>query len=216
MPRVYISSVIEAPAAKVWERVRDRCSEDIATPARPAPPLDLRPEIGKEAFIGMVARAKEYIAAGDIYQVNLARAFSAPWDPNREPFSFYLALAACSPAPYAAYLKLFVVTFWLCGICLALPTAESPLYKAVQAGAPVDEVVALLREGADPEDGLRVSVPLVGGLLRAQTPLYHAVGQGNTAAVEALLEAGARPEAGETVGPLGALLSGTPLYRAAE
>ena len=35
------------------------------------------------------------------------------------------------------------------------------------------DVEALLREGADPRDGLRAAVPFFGGLLRASTPLIR-------------------------------------------
>jgi aminodeoxychorismate synthase component I len=52
----------------------------------------------------MVRRAQEYIAAGDIYQVNLAHRFEADWDGN--PFAFYQALRHYSPAPYSAFLTL--------------------------------------------------------------------------------------------------------------
>ena len=52
----------------------------------------------------MVRRAQEYIAAGDIYQVNLAHRFTAPW--RGDAFSFYEALRHYSPAPHAAYLAL--------------------------------------------------------------------------------------------------------------
>jgi hypothetical protein len=57
-----------------------------------------------------------------------------------------------------------------------------------------------------------VDVPLVGGQLRTASPLVvrMAAGEGHTAAVEALLEAGARPHAGETDGPLhGSLYTAT-------
>lgn len=49
-------------------------------------------------------RAKEYVAAGDIYQVCLAHRFSARCDGNL--WSLYMALRETSPAPHAAYLAL--------------------------------------------------------------------------------------------------------------
>jgi anthranilate/para-aminobenzoate synthase component I len=51
-----------------------------------------------------VRRAQEYIAAGDIYQVNLAHRFTAEYAGS--PFAFYEALRHHSQAPYAAYLDL--------------------------------------------------------------------------------------------------------------
>lgn len=51
-----------------------------------------------------VDRAREYIAAGDIYQVNLTHTWSAPW-PARAG-GFYPRLRAASPAPFSCYLRL--------------------------------------------------------------------------------------------------------------
>jgi len=61
-------------------------------------------EINRESYCAMVARAQEYIAAGDIYQVNLAHRFTTKW--NGDPFAFYQSLRHYSPAPHAAYLAL--------------------------------------------------------------------------------------------------------------
>jgi aminodeoxychorismate synthase component I len=52
----------------------------------------------------MVRRAKEYIAAGDIYQVNLSQKFRADW--SGDALEFYGALRHCSPAPYAAFIEM--------------------------------------------------------------------------------------------------------------
>jgi para-aminobenzoate synthetase component I len=65
-------------------------------------PISFQPEITEEAYVAMVNRAKEYIAAGDIYQVCLAHRFSAPF--TGDPWSLYLALREASPAPHAAFL----------------------------------------------------------------------------------------------------------------
>lgn len=56
-------------------------------------------------FIRGVERIKEWIAAGDIYQVNLSQAFTA--EVTGGPlFGLYEALRDASPAPMAAYLSL--------------------------------------------------------------------------------------------------------------
>jgi aminodeoxychorismate synthase component I len=59
----------------------------------------------REDFMARVERAQEYIAAGDIYQVNLSHRFAAPWS-GGDSFAFYRELRRCSPAPYAAFLSL--------------------------------------------------------------------------------------------------------------
>jgi anthranilate synthase component 1 len=50
----------------------------------------------------MVLKAKEYIAAGDIFQVVLAQRFSAPF--TLPPFSLYRALRRVNPAPFLFFL----------------------------------------------------------------------------------------------------------------
>ena len=67
-----------------------------------------RPEFvtqgSREAYCAAVVRAQEYIAAGDIYQVNLSHRFSAAW--SGEPWAFYESLRHYSPAPNASYIDL--------------------------------------------------------------------------------------------------------------
>lgn len=62
------------------------------------------PEISRQEFCAMVGRAKEYIAAGDIYQVNLSQRFSARWE--GDAWRLYEALRHYSPAPFATWLDL--------------------------------------------------------------------------------------------------------------
>lgn len=71
---------------------------------QPIQPLDFSPLINQEKYCGMVRRAHEYIAAGDIYQVNLAQPFRARWD--GDAFRFFEALRHYSPAPFSAFLDL--------------------------------------------------------------------------------------------------------------
>jgi anthranilate synthase component 1 len=51
----------------------------------------------------MVLRAKEYIAAGDIFQVVLSQRFEAPF--KLSPFALYRALRRTNPSPYLYYLN---------------------------------------------------------------------------------------------------------------
>jgi anthranilate synthase component 1 len=53
-------------------------------------------------FLAMVERAKDYIRAGDIFQVVLSQRFSAPFD--LPSFSLYRALRRVNPAPFLCYL----------------------------------------------------------------------------------------------------------------
>ena len=103
----YEDVLIYRHADRSWQEV-GALWEKIARAEAPEPaagaPLEFASEITRERFCGMVRRAQEYIAAGDIYQVNLAHRFTAPW--RGDAFSFYEALRHYSPAPHAAYLAL--------------------------------------------------------------------------------------------------------------
>lgn len=61
--------------------------------------------ISREGFMAGVKRVKEWIAAGDIYQVNLSQAFRAKVG-GGSLFGLYEVLRAASPAPMAAWLSL--------------------------------------------------------------------------------------------------------------
>jgi anthranilate synthase component 1 len=55
-----------------------------------------------QEFASMVGQAKEYIAAGDIFQVVLSQRFEAPF--TMAPFALYRALRRVNPAPFLYYL----------------------------------------------------------------------------------------------------------------
>jgi para-aminobenzoate synthetase component I len=60
-------------------------------------------QFDRAGYMSTVRRVLEYIAAGDVYQVNLSQRFTARGCP--EPLELYLRLAAASPAPFAAFLR---------------------------------------------------------------------------------------------------------------
>ncbi|MGH9491292.1 MAG: anthranilate synthase component I [Terriglobales bacterium] len=64
----------------------------------------IQPTITRPKFLAMVARAKEYIAAGDVFQVVL----SMRWDVRTRvpPFQAYRALRTVNPSPYMFFLRL--------------------------------------------------------------------------------------------------------------
>lgn len=67
-------------------------------------PIDLIPATPPEAYAAKVARAQEYIAAGDIFQVVLAQRFSTPF--ALPPFELYRALRRINPSPFLYHLDL--------------------------------------------------------------------------------------------------------------
>jgi len=67
-------------------------------------PLEVPPRSNTlpEEYKGMVRKAKEYILAGDAFQIVLAQRFEAPF--TLSPFSLYRALRRTNPSPYLYFL----------------------------------------------------------------------------------------------------------------
>ena len=68
-----------------------------------AGPSEPSSNLSREAFCGMVDEAKEYIAAGDIFQVVLSQRFSLPFE--LPPFALYRALRRTNPSPFMYFLN---------------------------------------------------------------------------------------------------------------
>ena len=66
------------------------------------PDPDIVSNTEEAAYHEMVARAQEYIRAGDIFQVVLSQRFEAPF--ALPPFALYRALRRVNPAPFLCYL----------------------------------------------------------------------------------------------------------------
>ncbi|WP_247384905.1 MULTISPECIES: aminodeoxychorismate synthase component I [unclassified Bradyrhizobium] len=59
----------------------------------------------REAYISAVKRVVDFILAGDVFQVNIARRFSAKLPSSFDPLAFYRQLRSLNPAPFAALLR---------------------------------------------------------------------------------------------------------------
>jgi para-aminobenzoate synthetase component 1 len=66
--------------------------------------LDLRSSFTHRAYLDAVARVREYILAGDIFQANLSQRFDAPL--RETAWEFYRRLRTRNAAPFAAFLDL--------------------------------------------------------------------------------------------------------------
>ncbi len=66
------------------------------------PPAQVHTDISDTQFMALVEQAKEYIKAGDAFQIVLSRCFKQPYTVH--PFEIYRALRQVSPAPYMFYL----------------------------------------------------------------------------------------------------------------
>ncbi len=89
----------------------DRASDWLARALAPQTPLAslaeaFMPDRAAQAYRDAVADVVQRIVAGEIFQANIARAWSGMLAPGAEPFDLFVRLADVSPAPYAAFWEL--------------------------------------------------------------------------------------------------------------
>jgi anthranilate synthase component 1 len=77
---------------------------ELPTPARRVEPLQISSNMTKGHYLAAVERIKEYIRAGDAFQVVFAQRFET--DLVSHPFQVYRALRVVNPSPYMFFLKL--------------------------------------------------------------------------------------------------------------
>lgn len=102
-------------AATAYAAARERVHavlEKLSTPYQPPQQTvaaaavrmgDFASNTPREHYDTIIARTKEYIAAGDIFQAVLSQRFSAPF--KLPPFSLYRALRHLNPSPFLFYLN---------------------------------------------------------------------------------------------------------------
>jgi anthranilate synthase component 1 len=102
----------EITAKAAYEDAQRRLAEVVADLRTPAPSLtgNAGPEpdafttpVSREDYHQIVARAKDYILAGDIFQVVPSHRFRAPFE--RDPFALYRSLRRMNPSPFLFYLN---------------------------------------------------------------------------------------------------------------
>jgi len=99
-------------ASQAYDLAQDRLAQVVSDFAQALPPEtthdDVKdipaPEsnISKPDFFEMVERAKQYILAGDVFQVVLSQRFKMPF--TLPPFSFYRSLRRINPSPFLFFL----------------------------------------------------------------------------------------------------------------
>ena len=99
-----LASLYQFACAKIefLERELERSLSHTSSPA--AAELELHSNYTREAFEAQVRTAKEYIAAGEIYQVVLSQRFEA--EVGADPFTVYRALRHVNPSPYMYFIRM--------------------------------------------------------------------------------------------------------------
>jgi anthranilate synthase component 1 len=134
----------------------DRAHADLATPAtlkrialpdRTRIPADVAVDVDDATYEANVRRAQEYIAAGDAFQIVLARRFTVPRS-GRDPFDVYRAMRVINPSPYMYFLD--------------FPALPGEKTRTQILGASPETMVRL-------EDGVMTVRPLAGTRPRGKT-----------------------------------------------
>ena len=114
---------------------------DIPARAGSSPP---RGSLSRDEFLGRVGRVKEYIAAGDVYQLVLAVRFAGECE--LDPFQAYRALRLLNPSPYMYYCE--------CGDLTVCGSSPEALVKVNAGHAELRPIAGTLPRGATPEADL--------------------------------------------------------------
>ena len=113
-------------------------SEEVAGALAVTPRSNTTPDDYKR----MVLAAKEYIAAGDVFQVVLSQRFEAPF--SLAPFALYRALRRVNPSPY-----LFFLDF---GAFAVAGSSPEILVKASGGTVTIRPIAGTRRRGATPHE----------------------------------------------------------------
>ncbi len=94
-------------ALKRLDRLEKRLAQPLPNlsrkkPAKPSP-LKVNHRVSKKAYMAAVERTKEYIRAGDAFQVVISQRFDV--DPGVDSFQVYRALRTVNPSPYMFFLR---------------------------------------------------------------------------------------------------------------
>ncbi|ANU08064.1 Anthranilate synthase component 1 [Paraurantiacibacter namhicola] len=97
--------LLDDAAERIDEALRALSAPMPAAPAQAKlPDMDFTPVMPEADYAAMVGRAKEYITAGDIFQVVLAQRFTCPFP--LPPLELYRALRRVNPSPFLYFLDL--------------------------------------------------------------------------------------------------------------
>jgi len=105
------SGAVWAVAEPGQEAMLARIRADLAALAPVPPPAPVTPppalrEDDPQRFLDGVARVHDYLRAGDVFQVNLSRAWQAEFTAAVDPGALYAALRAANPGPFAGLLAM--------------------------------------------------------------------------------------------------------------
>jgi anthranilate synthase component 1 len=145
-----LESLYQFACAKIQFLERE-LERSLSHPERPAPmDLVVRSNHTRERFEEQVKRAKEYIAAGDIYQVVLSQRFEA--DVTVDPFTVYRALRHVNPSPYMYFIRMGGVSI--------VGSSPEMLVRVEGSRVETHPIAGTRRRGKNNEEDLRLAEEL--------------------------------------------------------
>lgn len=151
------------PLEEIYQEAVARVNRLVATLRRPTPPVPMadttsdhseegfRSNMTRDEFEAAVARAKEYIVAGDIMQVVLSQRLSTPF--AHDPLQLYRALRGTNPSPYLFLLRL--------GEFSLVGSSPEILVRQENDTATVRPIAGTRPRGATPEEDLELEKDLL-------------------------------------------------------
>ena len=137
----------EAPARSAGEAAAEGSAAGRAAAEGPRP---VTSSMTREQYEGGVARIREYIYAGDAFQVVLSQRFSTP--ASVSPFAVYRGLRAVNPSPYVYYIAFD--DFALCG------SSPEPLITVQGDSVETRPIAGTRKRGADAAEDRRLIADL--------------------------------------------------------
>lgn len=122
------------------------------TDAAPMPRLQLREDLPEKHLQG-VERVKRYIRDGDVFQVNLSRAWRADLDQDARPADVYARLRRSNPGPFAGLARY--------GDSAIISSSPERLVEHRQGRVQTRPIAGTRRRDADPEEDARLTRELV-------------------------------------------------------
>ena len=139
---------------KIQELEERLMSDGFASSARQTPDTEeikLTSNFSRDDYLAAVERSKEYIKAGDIFQVVLSQRFET--DYSGDPFQVYRALRYVNPSPYMFYLKQG-------DLCIAGSSPEM-LVKANDKSLEYRPIAGTRKRGRNPEHERELEADLI-------------------------------------------------------
>ncbi len=161
--RLFIVVYVDTTRGEDWDYGVSRLNsltEELRAPVASRPALSLHAEakesefesmFGKEGYENAVRKSREYVLAGDVFQVVISQRLSAKFKGN--PIDLYRALRTLNPSPYMYYLNFD--SYHIVGACPEI------LVRAEDGIVTIRPLAGTRPRGADEEEDRKLEIELL-------------------------------------------------------